>query len=97
MNWKVGDRAILVNDGYVRQEENLSVMGEECTLLEPSDDPFFDWSVDVAGEAWYAKCSCLRPIYDGNEKTSWEDCIDDDGNLIWQHKELVVIELGVRK
>lgn len=53
------------------------------------------WSVDkpmtvVSGhgkgnQVYHAPERCLQRIddYDGNEKTSWDSLVDDDGNSIW--------------
>lgn len=74
MNWKPRDRAIIVDDGNIHNPENRLAIGEECSLIRPTGRGDF-WDVDIGGEVWEVRERCLRPIYDGNEKVSWEDCV----------------------
>ena len=81
MNWKVGDRALIIDDATA-QSGCEHWCGQEVVLLKPHlNFGRTDWFV---GEGIVVMEAVLRPLYDGNEKTSWEDCI-------WQPKELVVI------
>ena len=82
MNWKVGDRAIIVEDGHTYAAKDANAFGRCCTIIGPGIG--LDWEVDVDGinhkHAEVNSC-VLRPIddYDGHEITSWEECI-------WQPK-----------
>ena len=71
MNWKPGDRA-LVADGATSQDGLEHWRGQEVVLIRASwaDDGY--WDVD---DSTAIHERGLRPIYDGNEKTSWENCI----------------------
>ncbi len=75
MNWKIGDRALLVDNGSVKGAENLQVMGETCVIIAVNLDDW-DWDVDVCGEVFYVDATCLRRIpdhYDGLEVTTWDE------------------------
>ena len=88
MNWKPGDRAIIVN---VDCHQHMA--GEECTLIEylgyyrnSSTKRFVEnaWSVETRAGAFAVASDSLRPIYDGNEPVTWESCV-------WQPKVLEVV------
>ena len=82
-NGKIGDRAILVRfDGDWLLDGLESFIGEEVTLVGPAS---LGWRLDLPGYSRDLDCSerHLKPLYDGNEKTSWEDCV-------WKPKELVI-------
>ncbi len=86
MNWNIGDRAILVNDGSC-ESDCLQYIGSECVIVAVCEGEFHDWDVDCGGQLLEVKNSGLRPIpdeYDGNEASSWDECP-------WQPKELVMI------
>ena len=82
MNWKPGDMAIIVESMTAKS------VGQECEIIGPSH--LSGWlyvDCPYLGQAptqpyWSAMPEWLRPIYDGNETTSWEDCI-------WKPKELI--------
>jgi len=89
-NWKVGDRCII--DCFYS-----SAHGQETTIIsideegfEASDGgSFVGAGVDISHSVWKSGHAVfmykhLRHLYDGNEKTSWEDGC-------WQPKELVVV------
>ena len=86
MNWKVGDKAILVDDGHIHLPENRAIIGEECTIIRKALDEFYDWTVDVSGKGFEVKARCLRPIPDNDSKqvTTWDKCE-------FQPKELVTV------
>ena len=84
MNWKAGDRAILVNCIHPMNE------GQECVI---TDGPWLDddlqtrWEVCCATGKWDPRAYNLKPIpdeYDGNQASSWDECP-------WKPKELVMI------
>jgi len=94
MNWKAGDRAIVI------KSENYPCMhGQQVTVLSTFINRFGEHLVEIdepippgrkfspgpvsAGIGYRSNALKLIP-YDGNEKTSWEDCC-------WQPKELVVV------
>ena len=88
MNWKVGDRGEIF--GVPPRENGGKLNGERVTVTGWAEyDMKYGAAVTVAenlmgqyGAVRKVEICCLRPIYDGNEKTSWEDCI-------WQPEELV--------
>ena len=95
MNWKPGDMALVkIPEPSL---DRLGLNGEIVTLKARA--PQFDWQA-TGGIAWIIEFGgsaeiscvserCLHPIYDGNEKTIWEDCV-------WQpQKDLVSPEQDV--
>jgi len=87
MNWKAGDRAIMINCVIIANE------GQECTITGPMEEGidritfeyYMGWPIECATGLYVSYPHCLKPIsYDGNEKTSWSECA-------WQPKELVVV------
>jgi len=88
MNWKPGDRAIIVTAAYVSSEghDSKKTVGEIVHIIS---HPYLIggvMAVDIEPLGWWnhADVACLRPIddYDGMEVTSWSKCI-------FQPKELV--------
>ena len=85
MNWKAGDRAILVGLGGVEDGRDVSVFnGEEVHITScPYLHGFMEVvDIEMIDNYWKrADVTNLRPIddYDGHEITSWEECI-------WQPK-----------
>ena len=70
-NWKVGDRAILVNDGRCATD-CLMYMGSECLIVSVCDADLYDWDVDVGAEYFLeVRNSGIRPIPD--DKSTWEE------------------------
>lgn len=82
MNWKTGDKAIIcVPYGYYTKYN-----GEIACI---TSSPYYDFDrmltiVDIeplASDAQNANVACLRPVDDGRQVASWEDCV-------WQPKIL---------
>ena len=75
MNWKVGDIAVF--HGLVKYPE---LNGLETQIVEIDVD-YVDESTwhecidmtDKKGIAWFRPVN-LRPIYDGNELSTWDEC-----------------------
>ena len=76
MNWKPGDIALVKIPEL--SLDILGLNGEIVTLKARA--PQFDWQA-TDGTAWIIESGgcvaehCLHPIYDGNEKTTWEDSV----------------------
>jgi hypothetical protein len=90
MNWKAGDRAIIDCHPHACAPDCEKYAGTECTLVR------FMGGVERGGRfcrnAWLtdagvavAEAVLRKPPYDGNEKTSWSDCV-------FKPKELVLVE-----
>ncbi len=81
MNWKVGDRALFVSVNG--NSDHPDCYGQECQLIRyigrynPSPTEYMTraWQVQFSSKSHPVNELCLRPIYDGNEKTSWSECI----------------------
>lgn len=77
MNWKIGDRAILVNCRIMENE------GTECHIIgsmingRQDGETYLGWPIECATGEWIARPRQLKPIpntYDGNEATTWDEC-----------------------
>ena len=91
-SWKIGDRAIIINDGYIIGKRELGTIGSECVLLSPATHLLYDWHIDVGGEKAMITSSCLRPIpdeYDGKQVSTWDEMNDKD--YIFKPRELVIL------
>lgn len=74
MNWKPGDRALIVRNeaGYVPLYCQR-YLNETCVLLNRINKPkHLDWAVDCLGKIVWVSEKVLRPIPDDNETTTWE-------------------------
>jgi len=81
MKWQVGDVAILIDDGKV-YGEGCCILGEVCILIK-WDLSEQMWLVDVGGEPdWLVNELCLRLLPDGNQASTWEDCIFKPKELV---------------
>lgn len=82
MNWKPGDRALCITPGS-------NICGLEVTVMSGLQFDLaieIDGSVGFSSHhivepdicerdfIWVASPRHLKPIYDGNQKSSWEDC-----------------------
>ena len=78
MNWKPGDLAIVMCDSAAEDKANLTgrVVKLERRTTGPGGGPW--WRVDGI---YKVAESVLRPLYDGNDPATWDDCV-------WQPKEL---------
>ena len=85
-NWKIGDLALHINDGGIRDVAALRMVGEECTILCPATIQGYDWDVDIRGMTFTCMESCLKPLPPPNEVTTWESMED-----IFIPKEVVLI------
>jgi len=76
MNWKAGDRAVLY---AVNPTKHKRYVGGLCTIISLTSDLAGCFSVDIdecpSGHpnGWVIKPKYLRPIYDGNEKSEWDE------------------------
>lgn len=86
MNWKPGDKAVFVRVHGGRgpgptipygSVVTLRVhMGERSRKLGHTFNMKSAWAVrSESGVERIVNEKCLRPLYDGNEKVSWEDCL----------------------
>lgn len=85
MRFKPGDLAeVLPHDGNIPGGEIVTIISYEGVYDNGLKRCENCWNVNWNGDKeWVVNDRVLKPLYDGNEKTSWEDCV-------WQPKELVV-------
>ena len=82
MNWKVGDIAIVQN-AIICSHFN----GMECEIIAIAPDKrlwneSYEAGILVGGQEKSCMFYNLKPLPDGNEKGSWEDCVFKPKELI---------------
>jgi len=87
MNWKVGDRAVVYKDGSAHKNNgtlctivSLSAQKSGYYTIESDVVPYTD---DDFWGGFAIRPEYLRPIYDGDEKTAWDDCVFVPQDLVF--------------
>ncbi len=89
MNWKAGDKALVdapsaLTDGGCINGQLVRLLRFEGRIEDGRSDQIDWWQVRADDSEKWAREVVLRKPYDGNEKTSWKNCV-------FQPKELVVV------
>ena len=74
MNWKVGDLAIIDPYGHVAPHHQ-HLIGDICMLVRESDREGYEWVIDTVSGRKHIKERSLKPLDDGNEIRSWDECV----------------------